>query len=79
MTFIPLQNDPDDTSHTSDEVFPELPDDVRPVAAEWEDCAGFVQTMCGCMVEIFPGDTIWTIVTPDGHTAVVAIDPVTVH
>lgn len=67
--------------HSSDNIFPDLPDDVRPKKVEWMEEPCIVQLLCGCMVEVYPGDTLWTVPRDDGtkHVEVIAIDPVTIH
>jgi hypothetical protein len=67
-------------AHTSAVVFPELPEDMRPYKFEWLDNPGLIKTMCGCMVEVYPGDTVWALpLQPDVPLTVLAIDPVTIH
>lgn len=67
-------------AHRSDAIFPKLGEDVRPFKFEWNDQPGYLTTMCGCMVEVWPGDTVWALPTAlDQPLTVVAIDPVTVH
>jgi len=67
--------------HSSDNVFPDLPDDCRPKKVEWKEEGCFVEMICGCMVPVDTGDTLWTIPRGDGskHVVPVAIDPVTIH
>lgn len=73
------EDDEYDDSHTSDVVFPELADHVRPKSIEWMEEPSTILLACGHRVEIFPGDTMWVIPFPDGKHRPIAVDPVTIH
>ena len=68
-----------DDEHSSDNVFPNLEDDIRPKAIEWEKDHAVIRMLCGCMVEIHTGDTMWVIRCEDGNYRPIAVDPVTIH
>lgn len=68
-----------DDEHSSDSIFPHLEDDIRPKAIEWEKDHTVIRMLCGCMVEICTGDTMWVIKCEDGNYRPIAVDPVTIH
>ena len=70
--------------HSSDNVFPDLPEDCRPIRREFSGEPCMIEMSSGYMVECWPGDTLWIV--PDlslgagaEDTVIVAIDPVTIH
>jgi len=67
--------------HSSDKIFPDLPDDMRPSKVEWMESGCMIEMACGCMVEVHTGDILWTVPREEGsrHVVPVAIDPVTIH
>jgi hypothetical protein len=83
MTYTEEFLSPDEIldEHSSDKIFPDLPDGVRPTKVEWAESGCMIEMSCGCMVEVHIGDTLWTV--PDGegsnHLVPVAIDPATIH
>lgn len=48
--LIEDEDDPFDDEHHSDRVFPELDDDDRPKAIEWEKPHSTIRLLCGCYV-----------------------------
>lgn len=66
--------------HLSDNVFPELAYDCFPERTEWLHDPAVIELLCGCQIEVLPGDTVWVVYDEDtGEGCPVAVDPVTIH